>query len=294
MSLKTLRIADSKKALFCLAFAGIFVFNPLTDAKSSAQMVGPSLPMARPAKAKTAPIASNQTTTEVKNALKGFFKPTGRTITPSKPASAEANADKTAALPEETEPVELKLPEAQEEIQTSASPPQRPPMLALPPLGEIQIAEPVASVESPPLAAAKRIDAKDNPLGLAAAKNDLQAVQKMLDNKQFEPANDRLFPLRQWLVDSTEAHINLYKALGKLPSAQVQAEFEKQLALEFAKLRDASFVETGRYYMGTNQPQKAVKELVQVVQSQTKTDLGLKAYQLLQQVGFTEQLQLTN
>lgn len=154
------------------------------------------------------------------------------------------------------------------------------------------IQEPSVSPDDPPRFASKRVDDPNNPLGLTAAKRRIDEVNQLLQAKQTGQAIQKLEPLKDWLIIATEAHIDLYKTLNRLPSARVQAEFEKQLALEFAKLRDQSLLQLGQLYIQSNQKDKAVKLLVSVVQSQTRSPVGQQAYQSLQDIGFTEALQI--
>jgi hypothetical protein len=158
-----------------------------------------------------------------------------------------------------------------------------------PEIDETQISE-----LSPPKTQTTRIDDKTNPLGVTVARERTQRVSKAMSNGAYADVKTELFSLRQWLIEATEAHMELYKTLNELPSARVQAEFEKQLAIEFAKLRDQVLFETGRYYAKFGQREKAVKELVEVVRSQSKSELGIQAYELLQSIGFTEQLRVAN
>ncbi|HEY9745451.1 MAG TPA: hypothetical protein V6C99_04470, partial [Oculatellaceae cyanobacterium] len=80
--------------------------------------------------------------------------------------------------------------------------------------------------------------------------------------------------------------------LNQLPSARAQAELEKTLALEFAQLRDRAMVELAKVYIAEKEYSKAVKELTEVVKSQPRSKVGLRSYEMLQEIGFTEKLQL--
>jgi hypothetical protein len=217
--------------------------------------------------------------------------------TPSQPAYTTAPVTQTLspkAYNETTVAPAFKAVTQQPQVSSPQSNVQRPSLLTpLPPMTP-EISETQMSTENPPKITATRIDAKDNPLGIAVARSRVEKVHKLMQAKNHVEAKAELFVLRQWLIEATEAHVALYKTLNDLPSGRVQAEFEKQLALEFAKLRDTILYDTARYYVWTNQSSKAVKELVEVVQSQSRSDLGLQAYELLQTIGFTEQLQLTN
>jgi hypothetical protein len=172
--------------------------------------------------------------------------------------------------------------------------PERPPLIAEPAGPDAVIEPPMVSEDNPPPPKPVRLDQADNPLGLADSRARLKVCGSHVDAKRYEQAESCLIPLRQWLIDSTEGHISLYKTLSNLPSARVQAEFEKQVALEFAKMRDQAFYRLAQVNVAQNQPRKAVRDLVDIVKSQPKSELGLKAYELLQTIGFTERIQLAD
>lgn len=170
--------------------------------------------------------------------------------------------------------------------------PKSPPLLTPQTGPEAEIAEPEISEESPPPVKLVQVDNPSNALGFRHAENRLKACVDLMSNEKYEAADTCLTTVRRWLVDATEGHINLYKTLNKVPSARAQAELEKQLALKFATLRDQALFRSGQLYVIKNEPQKATRELVEVVKSQPRSDMGVKAYEMLQSIGFTEKLQL--
>lgn len=167
----------------------------------------------------------------------------------------------------------------------------RPPLLSQAPLGEPQVDEPTVSEDNPPMTLLT-LENENNPYGINAAQNRLNETAALIDQTKLSDAKTRLVPLRQWLVEATEAHIGLYKALSKIPSAQVQAELEKQVALEFAQMRDTAMYQMARIYLAENQPDEAIDLLVEVVKSQPGSTIGLRSYETLQEIGFTQKLQL--
>jgi tetratricopeptide (TPR) repeat protein len=166
-------------------------------------------------------------------------------------------------------------------------------MLTQPPLENAKIEPPQVDEQNPPPIDHPKLDDPTNPLGLTDAANRLQKLSKLVDAKRYYEAKPGLAQLRQWLVDLTEAHIGLYKVLNQLPSARAQAELEKELALQFAQLRDRTMMEMARIYISEKEYPKAIKELTEVVKSQPRSKVGLQSYELLQEIGFTEKLQLT-
>ncbi|MEB3245521.1 MAG: hypothetical protein VKJ06_06015 [Vampirovibrionales bacterium] len=163
--------------------------------------------------------------------------------------------------------------------------------LAQPELMNPNVAEPVASSKNPPTKQLL-IDNPKNPYGLTYARNQLAKCNKLSGAGLNADAQTCLTPLKEWLIQATEAHINLNKSLSRVRSAQAQAELEKQLALNFALLRDEAFYQQAKLMVARNQQKEAIKLLVGVVESQPRNQLGVKSYELLQGIGFTERLQL--
>lgn len=174
-----------------------------------------------------------------------------------------------------------------------SGPISHPPLLSQPPLTGAKIEEPQVDTNNPPVLNHPKLDDPTNPLGLMDAQIRLKRFVGMVDSKRYEEAKPGLLQLRQFLVDLTEAHIGLYKTLNQLPSARGQAELEKELALQFAQLRDRAMMETAKVYISEKDYSRAVKELTEVVKSQPRSNIGLRSYELLQEIGFTEKLQLT-
>lgn len=191
-------------------------------------------------------------------------------------------------------PDNAELAEPEETAEEGPKRPKHAPLIQQPTLSKVDIAEPTEDEDNPPPIKTAKLDDPENKLGLTHARDRLDYVDGLLDEDKLVSARTALEPLKEWLIDCTEAHINLYKSLNRIPSAMAQAELEKQLALEFALLRDRSMFEMGKLYAKEKQYQKAVKELVEVIKSQPKSKLGLQSYELLQNIGFTEQIRIAN
>lgn len=175
--------------------------------------------------------------------------------------------------------------------QASVKTHKRPPLLSQAPLVNPQIDEPTVSEENPPMTMLT-LENDENPYGITHAQNRLNNTAQLINNQQIEQARSELIPLKEWLIEATEAHIGLYKALNKIPSARVQAELEKQVALEFAQMRDTAMYQMARILLSEERPDEAIDLLVEVVKSQPGSTIGLKSYEALQTIGFTQKLQL--
>jgi hypothetical protein len=230
----------------------------------------------------------NKPIDQVKSSFMKLFKKEDLTSAPKKEASDKPQGD-LKVKGEEDEPDNAEdSPKAEAKSQPKVS---HPPLLSSPEDPDAKIETPVVSPENPPQKLVT-LDNPNNPLGFTDAETKLNQVAVLIDRKDFIQAKSYLQPLRQWLIDSTEAHINLYKTLSNIPSARAQAELEKQLALQFAILRDKAIFNQGMIEISQKNYKAAVKELTEVVKSQPRGAMGIKSYQLLQEIGFTEKLQL--
>jgi len=159
-------------------------------------------------------------------------------------------------------------------------------------LNGLKVEDPVESPTMPLDKTFVAIDDPKNPLGITVSAQKLNDSAQLIGQKKYKEAEKILTPLKDWLVDATESHINLHKTLKSIPSAQVQGELEKQLALQFALLRDKAFFQLGMLYIGESDYPNAIKNLSRVIESQPRSPMGAEAYEVLEKIGFTEKIQL--
>jgi len=131
-----------------------------------------------------------------------------------------------------------------------------------------------------------------NPLGVKYAENRVNEAAQLVNENKTLDARKKLVPLLEWLEDGTKCHTNLYQTLREVDGALAQADVEKDLALKFAVLRDQAKYQIGLINIKENKKTLAVDNFVDIVRSQPKTDLGCKAYEQLQNMGFTYKVKL--
>ena len=306
-----MRVVSHSQALWLSAVVAFVLLQSLPSISFS-QATGPYLPPVRqqPAKSK----APNETVDKLTGSLKNLFKPKKQeedtASSQSDSSSSKVTIPDQQIRPEDfgqsglkAFPVKEPSTPAQQAIPTSSSPgaylppkpprtPQRQPLLSVPELRNPDVALPVSSEKNPPPTKRTRVDDPTNRQGLAWARQEYKTLATKIANGRANEAKARLDSLNDWVIEATESHIGLYKALKRIPSARVQSQLEKELGLQFALLRDKILLETAKVDMAIGQPRKAVGTLVQVVQSQSRSSVGVEAYELLQKTGFTEQLQL--
>jgi tetratricopeptide (TPR) repeat protein len=131
-----------------------------------------------------------------------------------------------------------------------------------------------------------------NILGLGYPYHQLEKSTELLKKNDISGAKRIVEPLSEWLTELTEYHIQLFKKLNNIDTAKNQAQVEKRLALDCALLRDKAYYQLALVYYAENDLKKAVKYFVEVIKSQPKTETGMKSYEILQQIGFTEKIRL--
>jgi len=262
-------------------FASSLVLTPALTSSVGAQEVGPQPP--QPKQAQENPV-SKAITKFIKSKKEGK-----NASTADDGKTPDTSTDKDAS-----EPLKVVGPSSDTKTPAAVQPEatKHAPLLNQPPLTNARIEPAQIDDQNPPIMSHPKLDDPNNPLGFADAENKLKHYSTLIDAKRYNEAKPGLLQLRQWLVDLTEAHIGLFKTLNQIPSANGQAELEKELALQFAQLRDQTMVQTAKVYISERDYPKAVKELTEVVKSQPRSKIGLRSYELLQEIGFTEKLQL--
>ncbi|HSA06327.1 MAG TPA: hypothetical protein P5556_04035 [Candidatus Gastranaerophilales bacterium] len=130
-----------------------------------------------------------------------------------------------------------------------------------------------------------------NPLGVVYAENMVNKAQFYYDERDIEAAKQTLDSINKWINEATELHTDLFKTISKLENSEIQADIEKNLAIKFAVLRDKALFLESKILISKGDKKRAVSNLVDVVRSQPSTDLGFKAYDMLQELGFTYKIE---
>ncbi len=130
-------------------------------------------------------------------------------------------------------------------------------------------------------------DQPKNILGTAYAENMIKIIEKQINANNYAVAKQNTDSIYEWVSDAAEYHTELFKTLKKLENADKQANIERELAIKFAVMRDKLLFLQAKIFIFDNNLKKAVENLVEVVKSQPETELGFKAYKMLQEIGFT-------
>ncbi len=212
----------------------------------------------------------------------------------TKTTPKESPAEKQSAPPQNTQSQASDVSTSQEQ-DSSSSPKvevQSPLSDELNTNSDLKVENPIESKNLPPDKTYVAVDDPKNPLGITVSAEKLNNSAQYIAQGKYKDAEKILNPLKTWLISATETHINLHNSLKDISSAQVQAELEKQLALQFALLRDKAIFQLGMVAVGQKDYPTAIKNLSMVIQSQPDSEMGAEAYNVLQKIGFTEKLQL--
>lgn len=126
-----------------------------------------------------------------------------------------------------------------------------------------------------------------NKLGVAYAENIVEKAEFYLKESNYNSAKNSVNLIEEWLADATEGHMELYKSLKKLGTANEQAIIERNLAIKFATMRDRVLFVKATVLIKEKKAKQAIESLVEIIRSQPNTKLGFSAYKLLQDIGFT-------
>ena len=131
----------------------------------------------------------------------------------------------------------------------------------------------------------------NNILGVRYAENAVKKAEFYVEEGDIQSAQEALKSIGDWIYKATEYHTDLYQALTKVNNSEVQADIERDLAIQFAVLRDRTLFLESKVFLANGKKREAVENLVEVVRSQPGTELGFKAYKSLQDIGFTYKLE---
>lgn len=134
--------------------------------------------------------------------------------------------------------------------------------------------------------------ANQTVLTVRSATVQLEQAESDYNKNNLVQAHALIKNLREKLSKTTELHAQLYSALKDNENARSTASKERELTIEFGKLRDRANFLAGKISRKQGNDMEAVKHFVQVVSSQRTTELGKQAYGQLKEIGFSPYLSL--
>jgi hypothetical protein len=127
-----------------------------------------------------------------------------------------------------------------------------------------------------------------------------QAIARLEELRNLMPPTTRPGEYQQaineyceWLSDMADAHWRLYQAFNKSESTRTQAESERQLNQRFSSLKRQAILLKAEFLIGQKRYPEALAPLVDIAAAEPRSQTGERAYKLLQEIGFSEQLPST-
>ncbi|MGD9684406.1 MAG: hypothetical protein AB7W16_24845 [Candidatus Obscuribacterales bacterium] len=128
------------------------------------------------------------------------------------------------------------------------------------------------------------------PLSSLDAKNKIEELSNRLAVSNPDQLKDGIFAISEWLQDVADAHWKMYKAFEKSDSTRLQAQSERETALEFSRLKNRAKLLKADLFIKMNRYPEALGPLVDIVVAEPKSETGQAAYKRLIDMGFSKQI----
>ncbi|MBX9876829.1 MAG: hypothetical protein K2Y22_00080 [Candidatus Obscuribacterales bacterium] len=154
------------------------------------------------------------------------------------------------------------------------------PKVTAPIPGNMPIQNPQSAYQQLPLNhldAQARIESLKQTIATARPTKDLQ---------------ESVYQLCEWLTDMANAHYKLSSVFAKHEATKAQAELERRQATKFSQLKNQAQLLKAELLIRQNRYPEALSPLVDIVSNEPRSVTGQQAYKRLQQIGFSEEVQL--
>jgi hypothetical protein len=128
------------------------------------------------------------------------------------------------------------------------------------------------------------------PLNPGNAIARLEELSNLMPNSRPKDFQDAIGEYCDWLSDMADGHWRLSQSFAKSEATKAQSEAEKQLCLRFGGLKRQAMLLKAEFLISQKRFPEALAPLIDIVSAEPRTDTGKSAYQLLQQIGFSQQI----
>jgi hypothetical protein len=129
------------------------------------------------------------------------------------------------------------------------------------------------------------------PLNPGNAVARLEELRNLMPNSRPQDFQEAIGEYCEWLSDLADAHWRLSQTFAKVDGARAQADSEKQMCLKFGGLKRQAMLLKAEFLISQRRYPEALQPLVDIVSAEPKTETGQSAYRLLQEIGFSDQVQ---
>lgn len=127
------------------------------------------------------------------------------------------------------------------------------------------------------------------PLSVQTASSRLEELRNLMHTMRPKEFQDALALYLDWLAEMADGHWRLSQSMGKQESLKKQAESEKQQAFKLGSLKRQAMLLKAEFLIKQGRQAEALAPLVDIVVNEPKTAIGQSAYQLLKDIGFSEE-----
>jgi hypothetical protein len=129
------------------------------------------------------------------------------------------------------------------------------------------------------------------PLNTGNAVAHLEELRNAMGNLRPQDFQEMIGEYCDWLSDLADAHWKLAQTFAKADATKAQSESEKQLCQKFGSLKRQAMLLKAQFLISQRRYPEALAPLVDIVTAEPRTETGQNAYKLLQEIGFSQQIQ---
>lgn len=127
------------------------------------------------------------------------------------------------------------------------------------------------------------------PINYQGAAVRLEELRNLMPNIKPKDFQDMVNDYLEWVGDLADGHWRIHQSFAKVDGLKDRAEAEKQTTLKLGQLKRQAMLLKAEFLIRENRQPEALQPLVEIVVAEPKTATGDNAYQLLKQIGFSEE-----
>ncbi len=128
------------------------------------------------------------------------------------------------------------------------------------------------------------------PVSANEASLRLEELRNLMYSLPAHDFQERINDYLSWLSDLADAHWRLYLAFVKHDATKAKGESEKEAAFKLGQLKRQGQLLKAQFLVKQNRVPEALAPLVEIVQAEPTTQTGETAYQLLNEIGFSQDM----
>lgn len=127
------------------------------------------------------------------------------------------------------------------------------------------------------------------PISSQQVATRLEELRNLMPNVRAKDFQELIESYLDWVADMADGHWKLHQAFAKVEAMKMQADVEKQTTLKLGQLKRQAMLLKAEFLIRENRQPEALHPLVEIIVAEPRTETGESAYQLLKQIGFSEE-----